>query len=314
VAAIRREFLTGFMQWEEAMAVQIRRKCFDFVAREYASKHPGVEVVSGTPGASGQQADEGYAQYKKNEAFTLRCYLSLRGEANPVVYSGSQPSPQAFAPAADATIYRYDWAFGITLIEGFYWDWMDELQEDGALAIHLVLKPNPLASGPEAIPMAASLSALHPSRNTKSVVERVLPTLLEGAAGMAKIGADAFAPLNYLSSGLTLGSNLLASSTGDKPNWFLYQFFDEQQRCPVVEWRINKTVLMEFGPLIRGTLLLAFQEPAESNSGAVQILLRPQIRYCPNDAICFIIPTNKMEPEDQVFLEVHPKQGKEPSA
>jgi hypothetical protein len=314
VAAIRRELPTGFIRWEKAMPVQMKRMYLDFVARDYKSNNPQFEIVSGSSGAASQQADANYEPYKKDDAFTLRCFLSLRGEANPAVHSGTRPPTKASSTATEATIYQYDWAFGITLVDGFHWDWMNELPEEGALAIHLVLKPDPFANGPEAIPVAAVLSTLHPSRDTKGFVEQYLPTIMKGASGMAKIGAKAFAPLNYLSSGLALGSNLLASSTGDKQNWFLYQFFDEKQQCPVVEWRINKTVLREFGPLIRGTLLLAFQTPAESNHGSVQVLLRPQIRYYPYDAICYIIPTNGLKPEDQVFIEVHPMTDKAPSA
>ena len=284
----------------------------DFVARDYTTTSPAVQIVSGSPESSIGQSHMKYTPWEKGKAFTLRCYLSLQGEDNPVAPSRRTSSPETPATGTEQMTYRYEWAFGITLIEGFYWDWMKELPDEGALAIHLVLKPNPLEDGPEAIPIAAILSTLHPSRNTKSIWEQALPMVPKTAAEMAKTGASAFPLLNYLSSGLMLGSNVLASYTDNQKNWFLYQFFDEKQKCPVVEWRISKKVLVEYGPLIRGTLFLAFHNSVKSKPGTVRILLRPQIRYCQKDEISYIIPTQGMGPDNQVFIDVHPTEGKEP--
>ena len=60
--------------------------------------------------------------------------------------------------------------------------------------------------------------------------------------------------------------------------------------------------------------VLYIQNPAKSKNSAVRILLRPQIRYCKTDDICYIIPTQKLSAEDQVFIDVCPREGKEPSA
>jgi hypothetical protein len=79
----------------------------------------------------------------------------------------------------------------------------------------------------------------------------------------------------------------------------------------VVEWRINKRVLIEYGPLIRGTLFLAFHNSAKSKPGKVRITLRPQIRYMRKDEISYIVPTNKIDLDKQVFLDVRPTEGKE---
>jgi hypothetical protein len=130
----------------------------------------------------------------------------------------------------------------------------------------------------------------------------MLPILPRAAADVARIAAPAQPYLSYLSSGLMLGSDVLASYTDNerKKNWFLYQFLDERLKCPVVEWRINKDVLIEYGPLIRGTLFLAFQDPVKSESSAVQILLRPQIRYSKEDDLAYIIPTQKIDDDKQV--------------
>ena len=291
------------------MAVQSKQVCLDLVARNYTSNHAKFKVISGSHMSSAETAPVAWRAEKK---FTLRCYFSLQGEDRPVL-SSMRLSSEAPATGTGQMIYRYDWSFGITLIEGFYWDWMKELPDDGALAIHLVLKPLPFGNGPEAIPIAAILSTMHPSKNTKSIWEQMLPMLPETASGMAKIGASALPILNYVSSGLMLGSNVLASRADNKQNWFLYQFLDEKLKCPVVEWRISRKVLIEYGPLIRGTLFLAFQGPVNSESGAVQILLRPQIRYCKKDELAYIIPTKEMGDDKQVLIDVRPIERKAPS-
>jgi len=292
------------------MSVQIKRMYLDFVARGYTTATDNIAIVSGSCELPVGSPPVTYALWEKRKAFTLRCYLSLQGEDNPAV--SSQCSPDAAPTGTEQTTYRYEWAFGITLIEGFYWNWMKELPDEGAWAIHLVLEPEPFADGPEAVPIAAILSTLHPSRNTKSIGEQALPVVLKTTADAAKSGASVFPLLNYLSSGLTLGSNVLASYTDKQKNWFLYQFLDEKLKCPVVEWRINKRVLIEYGPLIRGTLFLAFHNAAKSKPGKVRLTLRPQIRYMHKDEISYIVPTHKIDPDEQVFIDVHPGDGGQP--
>ncbi len=291
------------------MAVQSKRACLDLIARDYTGNHPKWEVISGSHTSSAGTVP---VAWREEEEFTLRCYFSLQGEDSPVL-SSMKPTSETPATGTGQTIYRYDWSFGITLIEGFYWNWMKELPDDGALAIHLVLKPVPFDGGPEAIPVAAILSTLHPSRNTKSTWEQMLPLLPKTASEIAKLGAPALPLLNYLSSGLMLGSDVLASYTDKEKNWFLYQFLDEKLKCPVVEWRISKKVLIEYGPLIRGTLFLAFQGAIKSESSAVRVLLRPQIRFSKVDDLAYIIPAKELGDDKQVFIDVRPTEGKEPA-
>lgn len=182
---------------------------------------------------------------------------------------------------------------------------MGELRDESSLAIHIALEP--IEDAPEAIPISATLSALHPSRNTRSLWDLTWPKLPKTAADLAKIGTPAVPFLDYVSSGLMLASNVLDSYTEDQKNWFLYQFFDEKLKCPTVEWRINKKVLREYGPLLRGSLFLSYNGSTESTPGCLRVLLRPQIRYCEKSDINFIIPTDVIEKSQQVFIEVTPK-------
>jgi hypothetical protein len=269
------------------MAVQVSRKSLDFVALDYTSNKPQVQILPGSEGSESL-----YKAWKKDKSFTMRCYMSLQGEDAPPLFA--------------TQLYRYDWAFGIALVENFYWDWMGELPVNGALAIQLVLQPDAREGGPEMLPAGAVLSALHPGRNTKGFVEQMLPALLKSGGEIVKIGSAALPPLEYLASGLTFGSNILESSSGNQKNWFLYQFLDEKLQCPVVEWRIYRDVLKEYGPLIRGSLFLSLPQSSPANPGNVRIWLRPQIHYCSGDEICYLIPTDQLKPEDRVYIDVRP--------
>ena len=282
------------------MSVQIRRRVFDFLAQGYRTNTPEVELLPDGPPSPASQAQLG-------TECVMRWYLSIQGEDSPAV--------SQMVCSQDATmkqlIYRYDWAFGITPIEGFYWNWQKELPEEGALALQVVLEP--VGEAPEAIPISATVSALHPSRNTKGFWELAWPKIPKTAGDMTKIGEPAMPFLKYLSSGLTLTSNILESQVENEKNWFLYQFLDENLRCPTVEWRINKKVLVEYGPLLRGSLFLAFSGSTKSNPGSVRVLLRPQIRYCVEDDISFIVPTDTLPDDQQIYIEVKPVDEVAPS-
>jgi hypothetical protein len=166
-----------------------------------------------------------------------------------------------------------------------------------------------MGDAPEAIPISATVSALQPSRNTKGFWEQAWPMIPKTAADAVMAVEPAFPLLRYLSSGLTLVSNVIESQGANQKNWFLYQFLDENLRCPTVEWRINKNVLKEYGPLLCGSLFLAFSSSIESDRGSVRLLLRPQIRYNPEDDICYIIPTAKLPDDQQVYIDVKPREN-----
>ena len=290
------------------MSTKIKRTRFDFHAKNYKTLDPTVEILSKLPDSPTEQSETSYRLSLRKGEFIQRWYFSLQGEGDPIVSRGTG-APEA---ATEQLIYRYDWAFGITVLKGFYWNWRDELCDDTALAVHLLLKP--IEEAPEAVPIAATLSTLRPSRNTKSIWELAWARIPKGAADMAKTGASVFPFLNYVSSGLMLGSNVLESYTENQKNWFIYQFLDEKQQCPVVEWRIGKKVLIEYGPLIRGTLFLAFYSSGKPGLGSVRMLLRPQIRYCGDSDICFIVPTDELSDDKQVFIDVKPKEGEKAAA
>jgi hypothetical protein len=66
-------------------------------------------------------------------------------------------------------------------------------------------------------------------------------------------------------------------------------------------------VLDEYGPLLRGTLFLAFYGSKMSNPGSVRLSLRPQVRYCEKSDLDFIVPTDYLKKDKLVSIEVKPK-------
>lgn len=279
------------------IAVRVSRQDFDFVAKGYKTKEWSTDILSASPDPSKVKA-----QPNDKNNFVQRWYLSVQGEESPVISSAAVSK----AAPTEQHIYRYDWAFGITLIEGFWWDWQAELRDEGAIAIHLLLEES--GNAPQLLPVGGILSALHPSRNTKGLWETAWLQSPRAAADLAKVGRVALPQLEYASTGFMFASNVLESYTQNQKNWFLYQFFDEKLECPTVEWRINKRVIVEYGPLLRGTLYVAFYGDTSAHSGAVRIQLRPGIGYFKDDDLSFIRPTQAFKRDEQVCLEIKPME------
>jgi hypothetical protein len=278
------------------MAGRISRRMLTFVARNYKTWNRTVEFV-----ADRADLKKVKAQPHDENAFVQSWYLSLQGEDSPTVSAAAL----SHAAGTEQKIYRYDWAFGVAVPGGFWWDWQDELRKESAIAVHILLEA--ADNAPEMVPVAATLSALHPSRNTKSLWETTWPKIPRAAADLAKAGAVALPPLEYASGGLMLASNVLDSYSENQKNWFLYQFFDDNLGCATVEWRINKQVLREYGPLLRGTLYAAFYGSTKLNPGQIRLQLRPQIGYMEGDQLAFIVPTDKLKKEQQIYIEIKPK-------
>lgn len=277
------------------MSVRVKRTSFDFLARNYATASPEIEILR-----DGYDRSMILAQpsYKKN--FIERWYISLQGEDTPTT-SGASVEPDK----PTDLVFRYDWAFGIAVIQGFWWDWQKDLCDDDSIAVHLLLEPT--GDAPEPVPVACTLSALRPSRNTQTVWEQAWPELMKVAVSAVKTGAPAIPGLAYLSEPLNAMSTVLDSRTGQQKNWFLYQFFDEIRKCPTVEWRINKGVMREYGPLLRGSLFLRFHGSAASHPGKIRIHVRPQVRYHSEGDLDFIVPTEVLPEAERIFLDVTPQ-------
>jgi hypothetical protein len=264
---------------------------FDFKALSYRERERKVELLS-----HGWWSSTTKEQLKTPCVF--RWYASLQGEERPTLASD---------PSAKDVVYRYDWAFGIAVIEGFWWDWQEHLRDESAIAVQILLEP--IDHPPEALPVSATLSGLSPSRNTRGFWEQVAAKVPRAAADVAKASEWVVPHVGMVSSPLLLASSVLESQSGEKKNWFLYQFLDEYKRCPCVEWRITKNALKEYGTLLRGSLFLLFSGSNEASRGRLRVSLRPMIGYYPKDEICYIAPSNEWGPDEQLFIDVEPRDG-----
>jgi hypothetical protein len=285
------------------MGTIVKRSVIDFRAKNYAQRNRTVEILDSIP-VSGNEDKAVDDQRTDKDQFIQRWYLSLQGEDTPMVCC----VPNRYAPAKEPIIYRYDWTFGIAIIKGHWWDWQKELPDESAIAIHIVLHQN--AGAPEAVPISGVMTGLLPSRDTTSWLEVIATEARKSAGQMIKSG-DGFGSYPLAMAGqqlLSVASNSILSQVGKRGerNWFFYQFVDEQYMCPVVEYRINKRVLQEFGPLLRGTLFLTFYGGGPS-SGKIRLSLRPQIRYGTKSDIEFIVPTEQLKDDSKrVFLDLAP--------
>ena len=84
--------------------------------------------------------------------------------------------------------------------------------------------------------------------------------------------------------------------------------FQYEQASPDHDAAVSQ---VEYGPLIRGTLFLAFHNSVKSKPGTLRILLRPQIRYCQKNEICYIVPTKELGQDSQIAIDISPIAGKE---
>jgi hypothetical protein len=289
------------------MSTAIKRSILDIRVTNYTQKRASIEILDSIPEPwKRNNPNPDQRAPTERHKFIQRWYLGLQGEDSP------QRDPKTVGSTTRAEdnllVYRYDWTLGITVVEGHWWDWQKELQEDegGCLALHLLLQPMG-DKAPEAIPLSASLSVLYPSRNRQTFREDFLKAVTKTGSKASEAGGQILPALKFLQAGFDVGENFLESSTGKKKNWFLYQFLDENYRCPAVEWRISKRVLTEFGSLLRGSVHLAFHDGDNSGVDPLRLTFRPQIRYSPGD-LEYIVPTNALGSKDkQVFIDVKPQ-------
>ena len=106
-------------------------------------------------------------------------------------------------------------------------------------------------------------------------------------------------------------TRLLASDwkNGEKDykHWFLYRFLDEDRSCPTVEWNISKSVVHQYGPALRGCIMLAFHgNPAPKKQ--LRLLLRPRISFKDN-SMNYDPPKKQPEDANPVELAISPVEA-----
>jgi hypothetical protein len=125
----------------------------------------------------------------------------------------------------------------------------------------------------------------------------------ETTAQLPGIGAGLSAALR-VSSAL---SNFVTSGDDGGKNWFLYRFLDPEKQCCAIEWQINKKVLLQFGPALRGSLVLAFHGVPAAGEKGITMQVRTQLGFRRDNPICMVAPTRALPEDQQVRLLIRPR-------
>jgi hypothetical protein len=232
----------------------------------------------------------------------LRLHFSLMGESSPTL----SPLSADYSIDDKTTVYRYDWMVGASPVGPCYaWDWFDTIALDRAMVIQLLIDPD--ESGCSFSEANAFLLGLQPSKDTASWVERNSEKLGESLAKLSNMTE----PLSKIASSIlktsAVMSNFVTSSEKGAKNWFIYRFLDERRKCCAVEWNINRNVLHQYGPMLRGSILLAFHGSPKPTK-PLTLLLRPRLNFGKNlmDAQP---PFEELETKDPVALSINPRPG-----
>jgi hypothetical protein len=280
------------------MAIKVCEKSIDFIATSYNKQSPSVRAFPPPP-----KKEEGERR--------LHCIVALMGETAPLV----SPLSPNYGIADDMHPFRFDWTFGVSDHPDDSWDWQADLRETSAMVIQLLITT--AGSGVGYTELASSLLALQPTKNTQTLIEshaEKLGTAMMSIAGaseglQALPGAGAVAAALKTSAAL---ATFVASGEGRGKNWYVYRFVDPKLHCACVEWKINKKVLLEYGPLLRGSLLLAFHGSPELGH-PVKVELRPKLGFYKAGDLCHVTPTDVSQ-DVRVILDVTPLSNERGSA
>jgi hypothetical protein len=234
----------------------------------------------------------------------LLLHFSLMGETKPAL----SPFSVEYSFDDKALAYRYDWQVGITppKVNDEYWDWMKEIRENRAIAVQLLIDPGQSGCGFSEI--SAMLLALQPSKDTSSWLDQHAKNIGEGLGKLAEIAQ----PINTMATNIikvsSLMSNFIGSGEQGAKNWFIYRFLDEGRRCCAVEWNINLKVLKQYGPLLRGSIILTFHGTRKKNE-PMRMLLRPRLGFGTDSDIAYVPPAEELEKELPVELLLDPTEA-----
>ena len=254
-----------------------------------------VDVEIGKDGLTATVPDK--PDYTKGKFFRL--HYSLMGEVNPIV----TPLSLDFSFDDKTTAYRYDWVVGFSAITPWTFNWEEDLNDKRALCVQMLIDCG--ETGFSYTEVSAMLLGLQPSKYNASFLEKHLDKLSNSLVAASNIAE----PMNGTAASLiktsAVLSNFVGAGTKDKKNWFLYRFLDEEKRCPAVEWNIHKPVIDQYGPLLRGSIILAFHGTPRTK-GTVQMWLRPRLALVDAGPLQYVPPAAQLEQDNPVMLEINP--------
>ena len=276
------------------MSMKILEQCTEFKLIDHLTRHPKVSAF-------------GADQELKGGERALTTFMGLMGESHPA----TSPFSPNYSLDDNTAAYRYDWIFGIGCLnsENFWWDWKAAMRDTKALCVRFLIST--AHTGFAVTELSATLHGLQPSKNTKSWLEchskQLAETLVSVAGATESILPSKVGAVLRTSAAI---SNFVNSDSASGKNWHIYRYLDIEKRCSAVEWNIHKTVLDEFGPLLRGSLILTFHgERAKDSDKAVSIEMRAGLGFFPEDEICYVQPT-RAEGVTPLILNIVPENRK----
>ncbi|MGB5158118.1 hypothetical protein [Desulfobacterium sp. N47] len=241
---------------------------------------------------------------KKHKTRYLKISTSLIGEDSPFLSDFS-----ANFADKNQSLYRYDWIFGLSClpVEGknTFWDWKAALRDNNSLKIQFLFDLN--KSNLCANDLSAHLLCLYPSKDISSWFDKHsksissgLDSLAETTEDYSKTASDVFRISNIL-------TNFISSDDNGK-NWYLYRFLDQNSGALGLEWHITKKVIDQFGPLLRGSLIVSFhgQTNKDQKNDTIKLAVRPELGFNEQDDMCYVSPHYNIKEEQ--FIDIKPKQ------
>jgi hypothetical protein len=233
----------------------------------------------------------------------LRLHFSLMGETSPTF----APLSPDYSLGDAKSVYRYDWTVGLTPVRPAYkWNWMNRIAAERALVAQMLIDPGESECGFSEL--NALLLALLPSKDTSSWLDRNADRLGDGLAKTSEVAgqfAGGYAEMvtNIVKTSAIM-SNFIASGDKGRKNWFIYRFLDQKRRCSAVEWNVSREVLHQYGPVLRGSVLLAFHGSRKPTK-PLTVLLRPRLKF-DKAGMSYSPPEEQLEANHPVALSVTP--------
>jgi hypothetical protein len=232
--------------------------------------------------------------------YTLPLYRSIIGELDPTL------APLAIDYTINSeTAHRYDWVVGLGEPSGVS-DWHSTLRPERTISVQLSIASND--SGLSFSDSSPMLLGLQPSLETESWWDRHVAAIRESmrqAAGIATPVLPGVVP-----GAIQIASNFITSGDQRGKNWWMYRFLEKDKKSIVIEWNINHKVLVEYGPLVRGSVALSFHGERKEN-GDITLLLRAGVGFDRRKNLEYLPSWDKMEEKNsRVALTVKPTVAK----
>jgi hypothetical protein len=267
------------------------------VVIKHTTVNVGINYIEQTHEAYGRVITGNTAP--EDDEHVLPLHYSLMGEVEPDLVPLS--IEYSFE---EKTSYRYDWVVGVAEpLDTWDWHRAMEFRKERAISVQLLIDCGD--SGFSFSEMSPKLLGLEPSQDSSSFIDRNAVPLRESADVAAALAQG----IPVVPGILKVGSSFIRSGEKDKKNWWTYRFFDARRKCSVVEWNISHTVLKEYGPLLRGSIVLSFHGTSRSTDPAspITMLLHPRLGFDPHKPLSYVPPVEELDTDERrVELSIEP--------